>query len=64
VRPTFGGGPRKLEAFLLDFSGDIYGHEATVAFVERLRDEERYDSAEALSRQIARDVEQTRLALR
>ena len=64
VRPTFGGGPRKLESFLLDFSGDIYGHEATVAFVERLRDEESYDSAEALSRQIARDVEQTRLALR
>ena len=64
VRPTFGGGPRKLESFLLDFSGDIYGHEATVAFVERLRDEERFDSAEALSRQIARDVERTRLALR
>jgi len=64
VRPTFGGGPRKLETFLLDFSGDIYGHEASVAFVERLRDEEKYDSAEALSTQIALDVEQTRLALR
>lgn len=64
VRPTFGGGPRKLEAFLLDFSGDIYGHEATVTFVARLRDEEKYDSAEALSRQIALDVERTRLALR
>ena len=64
VRPTFGGGPRKLEAFLLDFSGDIYGREATVAFVERLRDERKYDSAEALSRQIALDVEGTRLALR
>ncbi|GAC1698025.1 MAG: bifunctional riboflavin kinase/FAD synthetase [Candidatus Limnocylindrales bacterium] len=64
VRPTFGGGPRKLEAFLLDFSGDIYGHEAEVAFVERLRDERKYDSADALSTQIALDVEQTRLALR
>ena len=64
IRPTFGGGPRKLEAFLLDFNGDIYGHEASVAFVARLRDEEKYDSAEALSRQIALDVEQTRLALR
>lgn len=64
VRPTFGGGPRKLESFLLDFSGDIYGHEAEVAFVERLRDELKYDSAEALSKQIALDVEQTRLALR
>ncbi|GAC1455810.1 MAG: bifunctional riboflavin kinase/FAD synthetase [Candidatus Limnocylindrales bacterium] len=64
VRPTFGGGPRKLESFLLDFSGDIYGHEAEVAFVERLRDERKYDSADALSTQIALDVEQTRLALR
>lgn len=64
VRPTFGGGPRKLETFLLDFGGDIYGHQASVAFVERLRDEEKYDSAEALSKQIALDVEQTRLALR
>lgn len=64
VRPTFGGGPRKLEAYLLDFSGDLYGQEATVAFVERLRDEQRFDSAEALAAQIARDVERTRLALR
>jgi riboflavin kinase/FMN adenylyltransferase len=64
VRPTFGGGPRKLESFILDFDADVYGQEATVAFVERLRDEVRFDSAEDLSKQIAKDVAQTRLALR
>jgi riboflavin kinase/FMN adenylyltransferase len=64
VRPTFGGGPRKLEAHLLDFNDDVYGEDATIAFVERIRDEVRFDSAELLSTQIARDVEQTRRALR
>jgi len=64
VRPTFGGGPRKLEAFILDFNEEVYGQDATIAFVERLRDEIRFDSAEDLAKQIAKDVEQTRLALR
>jgi len=64
VRPTFGGGPRKLEAHILDFSGDLYGRQATVAFVGRLRDEIRFDSADDLAAQIAKDVEQTRRALR
>ncbi|HEY8806777.1 MAG TPA: bifunctional riboflavin kinase/FAD synthetase [Candidatus Limnocylindria bacterium] len=64
VRPTFGGGPRKLEAYILDFNSDVYGQEASIAFVERLRDELRFDSADELAAQIAKDVEQTRLALR
>lgn len=64
VRPTFGGGPRKLEAYILDFDQEVYGQEATIAFVERLRDEIRFDSAEDLAKQIAKDVDQTRLALR
>lgn len=64
VRPTFGGGPRKLEAYILDFNREVYGQQATIAFVERLRDEIRFDSAADLAKQIARDVEQTRLALR
>ena len=64
VRPTFGGGPRKLEAYILDFSDEVYGQQATVAFVQRLRDEIRFDSADDLAKQIAKDVQQTRLALR
>ncbi|HEV8228954.1 MAG TPA: riboflavin biosynthesis protein RibF, partial [Candidatus Limnocylindria bacterium] len=64
VRPTFGGGDRTLEAFLLDWDGDLYGDTIEAAFVKRLRDELRFASAADLSAQIARDVEATRDALR
>lgn len=63
VRPTFGAGARRLEAYLLDFGGDLYGEEATATFVRRLRDELHFESAEALSAQIARDVVAARSAL-
>jgi riboflavin kinase / FMN adenylyltransferase len=63
IRPTFGGGERVLEAYLLDFSGEVYGEEVEVAFVKRLRDEIAFASAAELSAQIARDVEETRKAL-
>ena len=64
-RPTFhdSGAPVVLEAYLLDFSGALYGQQARVSFVRRLRDEERYDSIEELTRQMALDVEATRTAL-
>ncbi|TMF57183.1 MAG: bifunctional riboflavin kinase/FAD synthetase [Chloroflexi bacterium] len=64
VRPTFGGGDRTLEAYLLDWEGDVYGDRIEAAFVKRLRDELRFASPEELSAQIARDVEATRAALR
>jgi riboflavin kinase/FMN adenylyltransferase len=64
VRPTFGGGARRLEAYLLDWEGDVYGDRVRVEFVRRLRDELRFASAEELSAQIAKDVAQTREALR
>jgi riboflavin kinase/FMN adenylyltransferase len=63
VRPTFGGGDRTLEAFLLDWDGDVYGDNIEAAFVKHLRDELRFASASELSEQIARDVEETRRAL-
>jgi riboflavin kinase/FMN adenylyltransferase len=64
-RPTFhdGGSPVVLEAYLLDFEGDLYGQEARVSFVSRLRDEERYESIEELVAQMAADVDATRVAL-
>ena len=62
VRPTFGGGDRALEAYLLDWDGDVYGDTIEAAFVKRLRDELRFASAEELTEQIARDVEATRAA--
>ena len=63
VRPTFGGTERVLECYLLDAESDLYGQDVRVAFVERLRDELRFESGEALSAQIAKDVEATRRAL-
>ena len=63
VRPTFGGGERVLEAYLLDFSDEVYGEEVEVAFVKRLRDEIAFASPAELSSQIARDVEETRTVL-
>ncbi|TMF64228.1 MAG: bifunctional riboflavin kinase/FAD synthetase [Chloroflexi bacterium] len=63
VRPTFGGGERVLEAYLLDFSGELYGEEVEVAFVKRLRDEIAFASPAELSAQIARDVDESRRIL-
>lgn len=63
VRPTFGAGERRLEAFLLDWSGEVYGDAIRAEFVERLRDELRFASAGELATQIAEDVEHTRAVL-
>jgi riboflavin kinase/FMN adenylyltransferase len=61
VRPTFKTGRGLLvEAYLLDFDGDIYGEELRLDFLERLRGEKRFDSVEALVEQMARDVDETR----
>lgn len=60
VNPTFGEEPLHVEAFLLDFDGDIRGETLQVELWERLRDEERYESPAALSAQIAKDVDRTR----
>ncbi|MGI8878225.1 MAG: bifunctional riboflavin kinase/FAD synthetase [Candidatus Limnocylindria bacterium] len=64
VRPTFGEGARALECHLLDFSDDLYGATVAVTFARRLRDELRFPEARSLIEQIARDVEETRNALR
>jgi riboflavin kinase/FMN adenylyltransferase len=58
VRPTIAQAVpvRRVEAHLLDWSGDLYGQELELAFVEKLRDEQRFDSVEALREQIGRDV--------
>ncbi|HZC31036.1 MAG TPA: riboflavin kinase, partial [Gaiellaceae bacterium] len=63
VRPTFGHGERVLESYLLGFSGELYGSVAETAFVERIRDELRFDTPKELIARIAHDVEATRRAL-
>jgi riboflavin kinase/FMN adenylyltransferase len=62
-RPTFGGGRLTIEVYLLDFEGDLYGKQLQVSFVQRLRDEEKYESSAELAAAIARDVEETRRIL-
>jgi riboflavin kinase/FMN adenylyltransferase len=62
VRPTFQTGRGELiEAFILDFEEDIYGELLTLEFLERLRGERRFASAEALVEQMRQDVERTRV---
>jgi len=57
VRPTFVTGRGELiEAFLLDFEGDLYGTPLELAFLKRLRGEKRFDSVQALVEQMDRDV--------
>ena len=61
VRPTVKrDGVPLLEVFLLDFDETIYGRRVTVEFVHKLRDEEKYDTLDALTRQIRVDVVQAR----
>jgi riboflavin kinase/FMN adenylyltransferase len=61
VRPTFEqAGELKVEAHLLDFDGNLYGRTLTLDLIERIRDEERFDSAEELVEQMRRDVERVR----
>jgi riboflavin kinase/FMN adenylyltransferase len=61
VRPTFRTGRGELiEAYILDFEGDLYGHELRVEFGRRLRGERRFPSAEALVDQMRGDIEQAR----
>jgi riboflavin kinase/FMN adenylyltransferase len=64
-RPTFHArnGPPLLEAFLLDFDGDLYGEPARVSFVARLRDEVAFASADDLIAQMALDVAAARAVL-
>ena len=58
------GGPATLEAFLFDFSGDLYARRITVEFVKKLRDEAHFASLEALRAQIARDCDAARAFFR
>jgi len=64
VNPHYGGHERRIEPYLLDFDGDLYGRRLVVELWQRLRDERAFENEEELVAQIARDVEQTRSAVR
>ncbi len=63
VKPTFGGGEVTIEVHLIDWSGDLYGQEVRVQFLERLRAEQRFGSASELAQQIKRDLEAARTVI-
>jgi riboflavin kinase / FMN adenylyltransferase len=63
VRPTFGEATLAVEAYLLDFSGDLYGQTVQLTFVSRVREERRFPTVDALRAQIADDVETARRRL-
>jgi riboflavin kinase/FMN adenylyltransferase len=64
TNPHYGGTERRIEPYLLDFDGDLYGERLLVELWARLRDEAVFSSEEDLIGQIARDVEATRLVRR
>jgi riboflavin kinase / FMN adenylyltransferase len=56
VNPTFGEGPRTVESFILNFKQDIYGEAVKLSFVQRIREEKKFSSADELVVQIHQDV--------
>ena len=62
-RPTFDNGAPLLEVFLFDFKGDLYGNRLDVAFIGFIRDELKFDSVEALIRQMDDDSARARAPL-
>ena len=64
TNPHYGGTERRVEAFLLDYEGDLYGQRIVLELWERLRDEAAFESEAALVAAIDRDVQRTRVAVR
>ena len=62
-RPTFEEGGRAVEAFILDYAGDLYGADLELEFTDRLRGQVAFDSIEELKRRMCQDVCQVRTAL-
>lgn len=60
TNPTFQGNERRVETYVLDFDGDLYGERVGLSFTERLRDTMRFDDVDGLVEQMRLDVERTR----
>ena len=63
VRPTFGAGEPVLEAYLLDFAGDLYGKEVDVEFIDFLRPDATFATPDALAAQMRDDSDRARAVL-
>jgi riboflavin kinase/FMN adenylyltransferase len=64
IRPQFGGQVESVEAYLLEFTGDLYGQRLELEFQTKLRDEQRFASVDSLIAQIGRDVARVRDTIR
>lgn len=62
-RPTFDGQQLVIEVHILDFKGDLYGQEIEIAFIKRLRDEQKFASSAQLATQIKKDIQKIRKIL-
>jgi riboflavin kinase/FMN adenylyltransferase len=58
IRPTFGKREKTVETHLLQYKGNLYGREIRVEFVQKLRDEQRFPSAEELKIQMGKDIQE------
>ena len=63
IRPTFDAGPVSIEVYLFEFHNELYGKEMEISFAKRLRGEEKFPNADALVRQIRKDVHDAQAAL-
>ena len=63
IRPQFDGDVPNLETFIFDFKGDLYGHHVSVALVDYLRPELKFDGLPGLLTQMAADCDQARAIL-
>ncbi|MGD0017338.1 MAG: bifunctional riboflavin kinase/FAD synthetase [Verrucomicrobiia bacterium] len=65
IRPTFESHDHRsfVELHVFDLARDLYGHDVEVSFIDKLRDERKFDSADALKRQIAADIAEARRIL-
>jgi riboflavin kinase/FMN adenylyltransferase len=61
VAPTFQRAESRVEAYLLDFEGDLYGRAVDVSFVRRIREERRFSGIDELKGQVQKDVQEARL---
>ena len=62
-RPTFGESEQTVEVYILNFQGNLYRHELKIDIIKRLRREQRFDTIEALKKQIEEDIKQARAIL-
>ena len=63
IRPSFETEAPRLEVFIFDFDGDIYGDTLSVGLVDFIRPEQQFDNLDELKAQIARDVQSAREVL-